>query len=418
MKLVCTVATANRLLPALSIKSQNKHVKSTLALCKHPKNENDFMIIHFTAQNKTGTKYKLMGNVSNILTRFIHEGKATIQLKEPAIDLFVKADILQLKSFLHLMKRALEKKISAKELTLSSMSVTAVSQKNLPVKKLVIKNRSEIPIKGFPRTLEFLYINDISLAKLCIGVLQLQKLRVLDISNNCIEYLPNELSKLPLEELNVSRNELSKATIKQWNWIGGTLPRTLKVLNLSHNNLYYVPQQIVKLQLLVTINLDNNNLKVLPTGFGNLRLLRNLTVANNKLNQVPGSMKRLHLENLDVSNNSFAPISVAAVFPKNLPVCSLKEYAARKVLYAKLPYTAQTIPYTLVDYLDYAFYCVCGKPCFEVHLHHANVLMLDSITQSFVSTLGDLNYVPMDCYYCSTRCFRRMTYPPPNMLNM
>lgn len=411
MKLVCTVAVANRIQTTFSSKSDTKHVKSTLAICKHPKNENDFMIIHFSLQNKTGTKYKLSNNVSNVLTRFVHEGKATIQFKEPSYNLFIKADVLQLKSFLHLLRRALENKIPTKELTLSSMSVTAVSQKNIPPKKLVIKNRSEIPIRGFPRTLEYLYINEISLAKLNIGVLQLQKLRVLDISDNCIEFLPVELNKLPLEELNVAKNKLGNSSLKQWAWIGGPLLRSLRILNLSNNELKFLPEQLVKFQGLIKLLLDDNNIASLPRGFGNYRNLRILTVSNNNLTHVPGSMKRLHLETLNLSNNNFLPISVAAVFPKNLPVCSLKEYAGRKVLVARLAYTAETIPYTLVDYLDYAYYCICGRPCFEVHLHHSNVLMIKSITQSFVSKLGDLNYIPMDCYYCSTRCLRRVPHP-------
>lgn len=416
MKLVCTIATGNRQLSKFALKSQNKHVKSTIALCRHPKNENDFMLIHFTAQNKVGTKYRLTDNVQSVLTRFVNEGKATIQFKEPTHDLFIKADTIQLKGFLHLLRRALEKKISGNELTLSSMSVTPVSNKNIAPKKLIVKSRSELPMKGFPRTLEFLCINEIRLCKLCIGVLQLQKLRVLDISDNCIEYLPPELNRLPLEDVNIAGNDLGKGTLKQWGWIGGGLIKTLKKLNLSNNKLQYLPEQLVKLQALMTLNLDNNNLTVLPSGVGNLRCLRNLSVARNKITQVPGSMKRLHLDYLDLSNNSFKPISVAAVFPKTLPVCTLKEYAARKVLFARLPYGPDTVPATVVDYLDYAFYCICGRPCFEVHLHHANVLMLESITEQFVNTMAELNYVPMDCYYCSLRCFRKMTYP--SMLNV
>lgn len=416
MRIVCTVAIGNRRLPTLSVKSQNKHVKSTLALCRHPKSEQEFLIILFTAQNRSGTKYKVLNNISGVLTRFINDGKATIQFKEPPHDFYIQAEQIQLKGFLTLLKRALEKKISAKELTLSSMSVTAVSQNNIAPKKLVVKNRSELPVKGFPRTLESVYINEIKLCKLSIGILQLQKLRILDVSDNLIEYLPNELKNLPIGELNISKNQLFKSTCRQWGWIGGILLKTLRTINLSGNDLLYLPEQFVKFDGLVNVNLDNNKLNALPAGFGTFRNLRSLSVAHNKLTQFPGSMKRLHLENLDISHNNFQSINVAAVFPKFLPVCSLKESSARKVLLAKLPYTPEDIPVTIVYYLDNAHYCVCGKACFEVHLHHANVLMLKAITQTCIATLGDLEYVPMDCFYCSLRCFKRNSYM--SVLNM
>lgn len=417
MRIVCTVAIGNRSHSALAVKSQNKHVRSTLALCKHPKDENEFMILHFTAQNKTGTKYKLSNNIKGVLTRFLNEGKATIQFKEPPHDLFIQADHIQLKGFLHLLKRAIEKKISAKELTVSSMSVGAIPQKNIAPKKLVIKKRSELPIKGYPRTLETLFINEIELCKLTIGILQLSKLQVLDVSDNLIEYLPNELKNLPLVTLNVSKNSLYKSTLKQWGWIGGTLQKTLRSINLSNNDLYYIPEIFVKLDNLITINLNNNRLNQLPAGFGNLRNLRNFSVANNSLTQFPGSMRRLHLEHLNISENNFKPINVAAIYPKSLPVCTLKESAARKVLHARLSYTPEDLPLNLIDYLDNAHYCVCGRACFEVHLHHANVLMLGAITQTYVGTLGDSDYVPIDCFYCSLRCFRRTTFNLNSMAN-
>lgn len=110
MRIVCTVAIGNRNLSCHNLKLQNRHVKSTLALCKHPKNENEFSLILFTTQNKNGTKYKLTNNVKTILTKFINDGKATIQLKEPPVDFYVQADQIQLKGFLMLMKRALEGK--------------------------------------------------------------------------------------------------------------------------------------------------------------------------------------------------------------------------------------------------------------------------------------------------------------------
>ncbi|RZB40416.1 LRR 8 domain containing protein [Asbolus verrucosus] len=408
MKLVCSVSVGNRLLPTLAINSKQKHVKSTLALCKHPNSE-DYCIILFTSQNKTGTKYNVKGNISQILTRFINDGKATIQFKMPPHDLYVQSDVIQLKGFLHLLKRVLENKISPKELTYSSMSVTPVAAKDMAPKKLVIKSRSEYPSKGFPRTLESLYINNIMRCSLDKGILQLSKLKVLDLSQNCIEFIPEELNVLHLNELNLSANSLNKATPKQWSWMGGNLSKSLVLLNLESNNLMYLPDQIVKLHKLTTLNVNNNELKILPAGIGNLKHLKVLIASNNSLTMLPGSLRKCHLQLMNLFNNNFVSIrqnNSAIPPPKFLPICSLKENAARKILDLRLPYSSTTIPFTLVTYLDHAKYCVCGKACFEVFVRAPEILSVASIAQSFVTSTDEFSFLPIDCYFCSLRCFR------------
>lgn len=240
MKLVCSVSIGNRILPTLSIKSNKKYIKSTLALCKHPKSA-EYYIIHFSAQNKNGTKYDVKGNISKVLTRFISDGKATIQFSTPPHDLYIQADCIQLKGFLYLLKRVLENKLSEKELICSSMSVSPTPVKNVAPTKLLIKKRSDYPKKGFPRTLEILYINDVCRCSLDLGILQLTKLRLLDLSQNVIEFLPSELNNLPnLSELNMSWNKLGRGSSKQWSWLGGNLSRTLRLLNLSNNDLEFL----------------------------------------------------------------------------------------------------------------------------------------------------------------------------------
>ncbi|XP_068894827.1 leucine-rich repeat protein 1-like [Tenebrio molitor] len=407
MKLVCSVSIGNRLLPTLSINSRQKHVKSTLALCKHPKSE-DYFIILFTSQNKTGTKYSVKGNISQILTRFISSGKATIQFKTPPHDLYVQSDVIQLKGFLHLLKRVLENKISPKELTCSSISVTPVAAKDMPLKKLVIKKRSEYPSKGFPRTLEALYINDIKRCSLDKGILFLSKLKILDLSQNCLEFIPEELNRLCLSELNLSSNNFSKSTPKQWTWMGGNLSKSLQSLNIESNNLKYLPDQIIKLYKLVTLNVNNNELTKLPVGIGNLRYLKILIASNNFLASLPGSLKKCHLQLLNLYNNNFPSTrqnnSVVAT-PSNFPVYSLLESSARNVLDLKLAYCPATIPHTLVHHLDHAKYCVCGKACIDVFIRAPETLSVASLAQDFVTSTST-SIVTVECYFCSLKCFR------------
>lgn len=407
MKLACSVFVNNRSLSTLALNSKQKYVKSTLALCKHPNSEN-YCIILFTSQNKTGTKYTVKGNISQILTRFINDGKATIQFKIPTHDMFVQCDVIQLKGFLHLLKRVLENKISPKELTCSSMSVTPISTKDIPPKKLVIRSRSEYPSKGFPRTLESLYINDIKRCSLDRGILQLTKLKILDLSQNCIEFLPEELNVLHLNELILSSNYLNKSTPKQWAWMGGNLSKSLTLLNLESNNLKYLPEQLVKLDKLITLNINSNELTALPTGLGNLRNLKVLIASNNSLSILPGSIKRCHFQLLNLCNNNFISYrqnNVSVTTPKNFPVPTLKEYSGKKVIELKMSYSAATIPQTLVQYLDDAKYCVCGKACFEIFIRAPEILSVASIAQDFVTSTTS-SFLTLDCYFCSLQCFR------------
>lgn len=415
MKLLCNVATGNR----LAANTKRKHVKSTLALCKHPKS-NDFYIILFTGQNKNGTKYTVKNNINQVFTKCLHDGKATIQFKEPPHDLYIQADAIQLKGFLHLFKRVLEQKVSDKELSFSSMAVTPISSKHIPPTKMFIKSRSEYPIKGFSKSLEILHITGIQKISLDRGILALKKLKVLNLSNNCIECLPKELNELPnLAELNVSENRLGRCTLKQWSWIGGNLSYTLKFLNLSSNGLRNLPDQIVKLHSLVFLNISKNELKSLPSGIGNLKMLRELTAFDNILSSLPGSVRTWQLRSLDLSNNNFdsnQQNNPAVVSPKIPPVCSLKESAARKFLSTRAPYSKETLPFTVVDYLDHAKYCVCGKACFASFIKHSQTLLLSSITMYLSLNSDELKFVPMDCYFCSLKCFNsafhsRVRYP-------
>ncbi|KAH1007923.1 hypothetical protein HUJ04_005095 [Dendroctonus ponderosae] len=140
MKIHCTVCIVNRCLPNLPGNLRKKPCKSTLALCKHPNSE-EFCFILFSGQNKNGTKYPLRNNIKQVLTRFVAEGKCTIQIKKPEHDLCIQGDPIQVKGFLHLVKRALEGKVSPKELTFSSMNVMPVKAKDIAPTKLVISKR-------------------------------------------------------------------------------------------------------------------------------------------------------------------------------------------------------------------------------------------------------------------------------------
>ncbi|KAL3289263.1 hypothetical protein HHI36_003693 [Cryptolaemus montrouzieri] len=413
MKLVCTVTVGNRLLPIHAMKSKKKSSKSTVALCKHPKSDSYYLIL-FSGQDKTGIKYDLKhSNIEKVLTKFVAEGKTTIQFKSPPHDIFIQAEVLPLKCFLHLLQRILKGTISPKELSCSSLGVTPVQSKDIAPTKLVIQSRSEYPPKGFPRTLESLSIVNIRRASLDLGILRLTKLRDLNLSENCLTTLPSEFSQMSnLQSLDISNNEFHKSSRKNWDWLGGNLSKTLQSLILSNNELSFLPEHLIKLQNLNLLNVNHNRLENIPNGIGRLIKLKELRISHNLLKELPGSIQCLNLQVLDISNNRFqdAPQELpGCLAPTLLSVCTLKEYAAQRVLDLNLLYNSEIIPATLVTYLNQeAKYCVCGRACFSVYFHRNLTLNLRHIAKDVIMSGNHYNLysVPINCVFCCLACLK------------
>lgn len=105
-----------------------------------------------------------------------------------------------------------------------------------PKIKVVINKSSEYPtLEGFPRTTEELYLVGLNRKSFDRQILRLQSLRILNLSNNQISSLPNELGTLQhLQELILSQNRLDKAF--KWVWLNQVAIRSnLKLLDISNN---------------------------------------------------------------------------------------------------------------------------------------------------------------------------------------
>lgn len=189
MKLQCQVEVMNRTHYSLNLRTNSKYLKSTLVLGKEPKSEMEFFIIHFSTVNKTGTKYRVK-NIKEVFVKCINEGKSTIRFNDPPHDMYIKSEAIQLKCYMRLLKSCLSGDTKALQLTpLSSLSVTA--KDNAPT-KLMIRDRSEFPSKGLPRTLESLCISGLKLCNFRRDILLLKHLTVLNLSDNEIEKMPIE----------------------------------------------------------------------------------------------------------------------------------------------------------------------------------------------------------------------------------
>lgn len=159
MKLICEISVFNRLAPNVKPRS----LQSTLAIGYHPpgstKDLENLFLIHFSSTNKVGTRYKIKRNVEKVFLRFIDDGKTTISIKQPPHDLHIKCDPTQLKMFLKIFKLALEGKYDANKLGLSTLAITGVPKKAIPLKKLSITSPADYPLHGLPNTLVTLYVS-------------------------------------------------------------------------------------------------------------------------------------------------------------------------------------------------------------------------------------------------------------------
>nr|XP_012311701.1 leucine-rich repeat protein 1 isoform X3 [Aotus nancymaae] len=99
MKLHCEVEVVSRHLPALGLRNRGKGVRAVLSLCQQTSRSQPrtraFLLIS-TLKDKRGTRYELRENIEQFFTKFVDEGKATVRLKEPPVDICLSKDSLWL----------------------------------------------------------------------------------------------------------------------------------------------------------------------------------------------------------------------------------------------------------------------------------------------------------------------------------
>ena len=217
-----------------------------------------------------------------------------------------------------------------------------------PKTRLSVKSRGEYPLNGFPSTLEhfeavcmcalYMYVLNklhvhahthtaISLHRVDTRLLHLKHLSHLDLSNNAIKTLPEAMANTSLAELRLSGNKIDEfpAAI-----CTGSLKDSLKLLDLSRNQLKILPHKFPQLRGLVQLKLDCNQLQVLPRTFGKMTSLKYLSASNNNLIVLPSSFLHLSLESLDLFGNPFHTSGLVRRCSE-LSLPSLMELAARTI---------------------------------------------------------------------------------------
>ncbi|CAF0705784.1 unnamed protein product [Brachionus calyciflorus] len=108
------------------------------------------------------------------------------------------------------------------------------------------------------------------------------------ITDDCLDLSLCGLDKIPIKEI----LEFPK----------------IKKLNLSYNQLTFLPQDFAKLQHIREIDLSKNRLTTLPSNFGSLVNLKTLDLLGNELTKLPPSFSELKsLQWLDLKGNPLEP---------------------------------------------------------------------------------------------------------------
>ncbi|KAK3538017.1 hypothetical protein QTP70_027367 [Hemibagrus guttatus] len=412
MKLQCDVEVVNRMLPTFGVKSKGRGSRAVLSIGKHvdknTQRTNVYLLI-CTAKDKAGSKYKasLKENIEKFFTCFVEEGKATVRLKEPMVDICMsKAETTSLKTFLSAAQLA-HRGTVRESISLSTLTPVRAKDVEKPKKKLIIMSKKDYPItSSFPYSLEQLQVSYCKLARVDMRMLSLKSLRTLDLSNNHIKKLPDTIGDLRLlTELILHNNHLesfSEALCLS------SLQKSLQHLDLSQNCLKMLPACFCKLHELVSLKMDDNELVQLPFHIGQLTKMRFLSAAHNKLTVLPGDFRKLSLENLDLFGNPFAqPNPLDHSIQLTLPL-TLEELASRAVLKYRIPYGPHLIPFHLCGNMELAKVCNCGCICVNSYIQTAVGMNLHLVSHTvvLVDDMGGTE-APIQRHFCSLTCYCR-----------
>ncbi|KAI4373377.1 hypothetical protein MLD38_011508 [Melastoma candidum] len=112
--------------------------------------------------------------------------------------------------------------------------------------------------------------------------------RILDISSNFIESMPQQISSLTsLQKLLMSANGMSEQSVS---WEGVSSLKLLTVLSLNQNQFKSLPSAVTALRPLRQLDISRNQLTALPVEIGHLKQLEVLKANNNRISTIPSSI--------------------------------------------------------------------------------------------------------------------------------
>ncbi|VDK77519.1 unnamed protein product [Litomosoides sigmodontis] len=174
-------------------------------------------------------------------------------------------------------------------------------------KKLVIASETQYNKQrsGFPPYLQVeLIMSNIGLTAVDTRWFGATSLRVLDLSGNKL----GKSSSFETRFLNVARLQNLRSLLLADNGIQcisdtlwNALPKNLLSLDLSNNEISYLSPCCMRFPHMVELLLNNNKIEELPRTIRNLKKLKCLDISWNNLKFLPSEIKDLSLETIDVT---------------------------------------------------------------------------------------------------------------------
>uniref|UniRef100_A0A5K3F1V4 Leucine-rich repeat protein 1 n=1 Tax=Mesocestoides corti TaxID=53468 RepID=A0A5K3F1V4_MESCO len=374
-------------------------------------NKEDFSLTLTYLSPRSSHCFQLFGNVIKVFRTFAKEGKFTIRLSKPYRDLSFCEVEPRLSLRLCLI---LNKLVLGKDFDYVVKNKFWVLEKETTSTKLTITNRKDYPLgRSFPKHLHQLHISGTVLAKFDSRIILLDHLKILYLCDNLFDSVPREIERLSLKTLILRSN-----AIVHWPSIGkeSNLARSLNVLDLSKNCISWLPEDMWNLSQLQAFNISDNTLFGLPApNLHKLKILRLINLSNNQLRCLPFGFSRLRFITASLSDNPWLPPNTVNINPsRQTAPMTLFHYAAATFLqrYEKLlPRYEQFLPPRLALELSVLRRClVCSHVCGpESHRYLQNLRI--NFVEQFHN--GYTDFAPsFIVYLCSELCLFKLARHP------
>ncbi|OQR74689.1 leucine-rich repeat protein 1-like [Tropilaelaps mercedesae] len=377
--------------------------QAVITITPNIKKKSEYNLVITTRKNEAGFIYRnVRSNIKKMFTSCVREGKLTISLKEPEHDVLIRmATVVQLENFIKVLQAAQKGLELPNKLTIQPP--TKIKPK---VTRMEISQRGDYPIRGFPMELRTLRILNIKLTRLQNKVLDLANLVDLVVENNLLEEVPKALASMSLNTLSLQGNKIKRV----YDIFSGTLGSTIKVLNLSHNEITQIPYSLCRTKLHV-LDLSYNQLETLPPSFHGGEQMTVLKINNNRIRYLPANLCIRTAEvTLRANSDLFETVQQSKPTPGAMTLLDFAGRAVHQAFCVSRVNVDKAIPQILYPYLLSFVPCGgCGRLTFPSPqrrtLRHVHVL---DFAASLVSEIGENGMVRKADIRCCPKCARSL----------